>query len=84
MALGSSIKEKKEFENLTYKYARRSLVSLKNINEGSIIEASDIGCKRPGTGISPSRYNEIIGAIANRFIANDVLIEEKDIRWKKE
>ena len=84
MALGSSIKEKKECENLTYKYARRSLVSLKNINEGSIIEASDIGCKRPGTGISPSRYNEIIGAIANRFIANDVLIEEKDIRWKKE
>ena len=77
------IKEKKECENLTYKFARRSLVSLKNISEGSIIKASDIGCKRPGTGIAPSRYNEIIGSVTNRFIATDNLIEEDDIRWKK-
>lgn len=83
LALGSHIKEKKECENLTYKYARRSLVSLKNISEGSIIQASDIGCKRPGTGIPPSRYDEILGSVANKFIAKDVLIEEEDICWKK-
>jgi len=83
LALGSSIKEKKECEELTYKYARRSLVSLRNIKEGTKIVAGDIGCKRPGTGIPPSRYSEIVGSVAKKFIESDILISENDILWKK-
>jgi sialic acid synthase SpsE len=83
LALGSSTKEKKECEELTYKYARRSLVSLRNIKEGTKIVAGDIGCKRPGTGIPPSRYSEIVGSVAKKFIESDILISENDILWKK-
>ena len=82
-ALGSHIKEKKECENSTFKYARRSIVSLKNIQEGSKIEVGDVGCKRPGIGLSPSRYNEVIGSVAKKFIKKDILISEEDILWKK-
>ena len=83
LALGSNKKEKKECENSTFKYARRSVVSLTDIKKGSKIEAKDISCKRPGTGIPPSRYNEVIGSVAKKFIEKDIVITEKDILWKK-
>lgn len=83
LALGSHVKEKKKCENSTFKYARRSLVSLKYIKKGSKIFSDDIGCKRPGTGLHPNLYNKIIGSAAKKNIGIDKLITKKDIIWKR-
>jgi len=51
--------------------ARRSLVALKNISKGKIIEKSDLTFKRPAHGVSPKFINDIIGKTAIVDIKND-------------
>ena len=46
--------------NKTFKLARRSIVAKRKIIEGSVIKEEDIIAKRPGTGISASKFFEII------------------------
>lgn len=58
-------------------HARRSIVAACNIPEGTCIERDMLAFKRPGTGISPSRIDEVIGARAASDIMEDaVLLEE--------
>ena len=56
--------------------ARRSLVAAKDIKSGQIITADMLTFKRPGTGISPSRMEEIIGMRAVCDIADDTILQE--------
>ena len=69
--LGSGIKEPNNEENLGRKLHRRSLISVKIIPKGKIIEEGDISVMR-GTlehiGASPELYNDILGLRANREI----------------
>lgn len=57
----------------------KSVVALVDIPEGSRIEEPMIGTKKPGDGISASRYDEVIGATATRTIAADSVLTEGDI-----
>ena len=50
------------------KVARRSIVAKVDIPKGAIITKEMITFKRPGTGLSPKYYNEIIGRRARRNI----------------
>lgn len=75
-SLGSSVKEKKECEEITFKFARRSLVSNTNIKSGQILEANDIAVKRPGTGLKPELIEVYIGKKANRNIPEDSILED--------
>tara|TARA_B100001093_G_scaffold514950_1_gene590171 strand:+ start:291 stop:1343 length:1053 start_codon:yes stop_codon:yes gene_type:complete len=75
-SLGSTIKEKKECEENTFKFARRSLVSNSNIKSGQILVANDIAIKRPGTGLKPELFNVYIGKTANRNIPEDSILED--------
>jgi sialic acid synthase SpsE len=59
---------------------RRSIVAAKPINKGCKIEREDLVFKRPGTGIPPDQYLDIIGKIAIRNIQPDELINFDDIR----
>ena len=68
-----------ESEKRARLYARRSVVSLRKIKKGELFTKENIGCKRPGTGISPTRFNEILGAVCNNDLEEDVLLSEKDI-----
>ena len=61
-------------ESLTRKEIRKSLVAKKDIKKGKVITESDITFKRPGTGISPSQVDEIIGKKAVVDISKDSLI----------
>tara|TARA_X000000950_G_C13913662_1_gene659973 strand:+ start:687 stop:1745 length:1059 start_codon:yes stop_codon:yes gene_type:complete len=74
-ALGSAVKEKKPCEDLTHKYARRSLVSNRPIKQGQIITADDLTAKRPGTGLAPKYMDEFIGKKASRNIEEDTMLE---------
>lgn len=63
--------EKKARQN-----ARRSIVSACDIKAGTIITEDMLTFKRPGTGISPTRINEIIGKKALCDIPDDTILEE--------
>jgi len=50
-------------------------VASQTINAGEVFNAENITAKRPGTGISPMRWDEIMGRPAPRDFAADELIE---------
>ncbi len=56
--------------------ARRSLVSLGDIKKGTRITREMLTFKRPGTGISPDRIDEIAGRIAAVDIEDDTILQE--------
>jgi sialic acid synthase SpsE len=55
--------------------ARRSLVTACDIKEGETITEAMLTFKRPGTGISPSDMNKIIGKIASVDISEDTILQ---------
>jgi N,N'-diacetyllegionaminate synthase len=55
--------------------ARKSIVASQNIKLGEFFSVSNITTKRPGNGISPMRWDEIIGSRAKRDFLADELIE---------
>jgi sialic acid synthase SpsE len=77
--MGSNIKDYHSGEELARKYARRSIVTIKDIKPGEKFTEYNIGCKRPGTGISPKMFYDVIGKTANTHINNDVILLESDI-----
>ena len=58
---------------------RRSLIAVRDLPEGSVIQRSDLYAKRPGTGISPDRIEEVIGKKVLRAIEADTLVLPEDI-----
>ena len=73
-ALGSGIKQPcgPEIENRLI--SRRSLVAGTNIKEGTIITREMLKLKRPGTGIPPKYFNNVVGSKAIKSIRQDELI----------
>ena len=64
-----------ESENTSRLNARRSVVTLKNLNKGHIIKQEDITYKRPGTGIPASEFNNIIGLKTVQDITEDTILQ---------
>lgn len=74
-ALGDGIKRPSASELKNKPIARKSLVAIRSIDAGEVFSADNVGAKRPGTGISPMRWDEVIGRAAPRAFAVDELIE---------
>lgn len=74
-ALGSGEKEVAVSESKNMVIARKSIVALRNIRKGDLYTEENITVKRPGNGISPMRWDEIIGKNAIRDFEEDELIE---------
>ena len=55
--------------------ARKSIVAKRLIAEGELLTEDNITVKRPGNGISPMRWNEVIGSKAIRNFSPDEMIE---------
>jgi N,N'-diacetyllegionaminate synthase len=74
-ALGDGIKKPapSEVENIVV--ARRSIIAARNIKKGEILTEENLTVKRPGNGISPMRWDDIIGTKAVRDFGEDELIE---------
>ncbi|MEO1773001.1 N-acetylneuraminate synthase [Candidatus Enterococcus ferrettii] len=77
--LGDGIKRPMPSEKNTRKVARKSVVLIEDIESGNIITEKDIGIKRPGTGIPPKYYYEVIGKKATRNLSKDDVLKEEDI-----
>jgi N,N'-diacetyllegionaminate synthase len=75
LALGDGIKRPSASELKNKQIARKSLVALRAIRAGELFSADNIGAKRPGTGISPMRWDELMGRPASRDFTVDELIE---------
>jgi N,N'-diacetyllegionaminate synthase len=73
-ALGSSIKKPTPSELPNIKVARKSIVAKKDIKKGDIFSEDNLTVKRPSGGISPMRWDEIIGTVATKDYREDEII----------
>ena len=55
--------------------ARKSIVAARAIHAGEVFTADNLTTKRPGDGISPMRWYEVLGQTAKRDFAEDEKIE---------
>lgn len=69
---GGKIVTESERQNINI--ARKSIVAAKDIKKGEILSPENITCKRPGNGISPMQWYEVIGTTATRDFQQDELI----------
>ena len=74
-ALGTGIKKPSPSELKNIPVARKSIVAAVPIKKGETFTEMNITAKRPGTGITPMRWNEIIGRKAAKPYRKDELIE---------
>lgn len=74
-ALGTGEKKPSPSEQKNLAVARKSIVARRNIRQGELLTEENLAVKRPGTGISPMRYSEILGTQAVKDFKEDQLIE---------
>lgn len=74
-ALGTGVKAVSPSERKNLDIARKSIVAAKAIRAGELFSEKNITVKRPGNGISPMRWFEVLGAKAKRDFFEDELIE---------
>ena len=74
-ALGDGNKVPAASEKANIAVARKRIIAARNIKIGEIFTEDNITTKRPGTGISPMRWNEVLGQKAIRDFEEDELIE---------
>ena len=74
-AMGSGEKTPTESERKNMAIARKSIVALTPIRKGELLTEDNITTKRPGNGISPMRWYEVLGKRAIRDFECDELIE---------
>lgn len=72
---GSGIKEPSPSEIKNKLIGRKSIIAIKRIVKGDVFNDENITTKRPGTGISPMEWDNVIGKIASRDFNEDELIE---------
>jgi N-acetylneuraminate synthase len=75
LALGDGIKGPRPSEVKNKTIARKSLVAAKNIACGEVIQPDCIEIKRPGDGISPLNYWDVVGTTANQDYQKDELLK---------
>ena len=73
-ALGSGIKKPSPSELKNKPVARKSIVAARDIKEGEEFTEENLTAKRPGTGISPMRWDEMMGKKAGRAYKTDEII----------
>lgn len=75
VVFGDGQKKPSESEKKNISVARKSIVAKYDIHKGEFFTEDNCTTKRPGTGISPMRWNEVIGQQAKRNFYMDELIE---------
>jgi len=78
IALGDGVKRVSESERKNITIARKSIVARRNIQEGEILTEENLAVKRPGTGINPMQWMEVLGTRAVRDFKEDELIEIRE------
>jgi N,N'-diacetyllegionaminate synthase len=74
-AMGDGVKKPSASEKKNMVIARKSIVAGRNIKKGELLSEENITTKRPGDGISPMNWFDIIGTTAKRDFLKDEKIE---------
>jgi N,N'-diacetyllegionaminate synthase len=74
LCMGDSIKKPSPSEIKNREIARRSIVANKDITKGDVFSKDNLCAKRPGNGISPMNWYEVLGSQAKRDYKEDELI----------
>jgi N,N'-diacetyllegionaminate synthase len=74
-ALGDGEKQPSKSERKNIEIVRKSIVAKGKIKKGDLFTEENITTKRPGNGISPMKWFEVLGKQAKRDFAEDELIE---------
>ncbi|MBC7466800.1 MAG: N-acetylneuraminate synthase [Bdellovibrio sp.] len=73
-ALGSSIKAPSLRESANKAVARKSIVAATEINAGEMLTVHNMTTSRPGTGISPMKWHDVLGKSAQKnYKAGDLI-----------
>ena len=73
-ALGDGIKKPSKSESKNIEIARKSIVAKRDIKKGEKFTEENLTIKRPGNGINPMRWDEILGQISRKDYKEDELI----------
>lgn len=74
LALGNGRKQPTASEIPNRLIARKSIVAARPISRGETLSAENLAVRRPGSGLSPARWDEVVGKPATRDYAQDELI----------
>ena len=74
-SFGTGIKKPSESEKKNIAIVRKSIVASCYIKKGETFTEKNITVKRPGSGISPMKWDDVIGLIAKKDYSEDDLIE---------
>ena len=74
LALGSDIKEPSKSEIPNIEIVRKSIVAKTKIKKGDILNETNLAVKRPGNGVSPMKWDEVIDTKATKNYKEDELI----------
>ncbi len=78
-ALGSPEVVPLKCELRARQYARRSIIAACDIPKGTKLTAEHLIMKRPGTGIPPTRVEEVLGRVTRRDIQADAALDWADL-----
>ena len=74
IALGSSVKKPSKSETPNIKVARKSIIAACEIKKGELFTEDNLAIKRPGNGMSPMQWDEVVGSVAQKDYEADGLI----------
>ena len=74
LALGDGIKKASPSETPNLKIARKSIIANMKIKKGQVFTENNLTIKRPGNGINPMKWDEVIGTTAQKDYNQDELI----------
>jgi N-acetylneuraminate synthase len=78
--LGSKVlKGPIETEAISRKNARRSIFFSRPLPRGHVLESGDLTCKRPGTGVSPTQWDRILGTSLAKSVDQDQILQWSDL-----
>ena len=78
IALGDGIKEPSNSEKKNIEIARKSIVAKCDIKPGDFFSEENITTKRPGSGISPMKWYDLIGSVSSKKYEKDDLLTWND------
>lgn len=74
-ALGDENKALTESEKDNLSIVRKSIVAACRIEKGELFTEKNLTVKRPGNGISPMKWDEVIGKVADKIYEADEMIK---------
>lgn len=80
--LGNGHKDVTPSELKNKEIARKSIIAKCKIKQGDVFTEDNLICKRPGNGISPMHWYEVLGKIAEEDFEEDQLIKVSGIKWE--